>query len=117
MSMIGYDAEQLEKIKAIRMEEEIRRQQLRDLETAIKGSLQSEIEYFKRMLQSKYVILDLKRDVLEIRKDLKNDARGNAKDAADDRLITHYRMMTHTNMDWDTFINNFGFGGLWNRLW
>ena len=116
MSIVGMDDEQRERMREIAKEAQLRREQMDDLERAIKSKLESEIDSFRSHLTKNYKVLDLEEDIIEIQRKLVNDASGKAQQAADDRIMQHYRMTMGTNMYWGHFINSFGFAGWLQRL-
>lgn len=116
MSILGLTDEQRQRMKEITQEAELKREQMDELERTIKAQLESEIDHLRSDLLKKYNLLDSEDDIMEIRKELSNDASGKAQSAADDRVMQHYRMTMGTNMYWGHFINSFGFAGLWKKF-
>ena len=51
---------------------------------------------FVRLLLRNYKALDFEEDIIEIQRQLVNDASGKAQRAADDRIMQHYRMTMGT---------------------
>ena len=116
MSIIGMDDEQQERMREIAKEAQLRREQMEDLERAIKNKLENEIESLRSHITKNYKVLDLEEEIIEIQRKLVNDASGKAQQAADDRIMQHYRMTMGTNMYWGHYINSFGFAGWLQRL-
>lgn len=116
MSILGLSDEQRERMREIAKEAQLRREQMEDLERAIKTKLESEIDSFRSTLLKNYKVLDLEDEIIEIQRQLVNDASGKAQQAADDRIMQLYRMTMGTNMYWGHFINSFGFAGWWKRF-
>jgi hypothetical protein len=116
MSILGLDDEQRERMREIAKEAQLRREQMEDLEKAIKTKLESEIDSLRSTLLRNYKALDFEEDIIEIQRQLVNDASGKAQQAADDRIMRHYRMTMNTNMYWGHFINSFGIAGWLQRL-
>lgn len=116
MSILGLDDEQRERMREIAKEAQLKREQMEDLEKAIRTKLESEIDSFRSTLLRNYKALDFEEDIIEIQRQLVNDASGKAQRAADDRIMQHYRMTMGTNMYWGHFINSFGFAGWLQRL-
>ena len=94
-----------------------KRAQMDELKRAIKAKIESEVDELCSGLLEKYKVLEIEDDILEVKRQLANDASGKAKDAVEERMMKHYNMMMGTNMIWGQFINSFGFAGFWKQLW
>ncbi len=116
MSYTGMTEGQRKEVAKAMKEAQIRLDQMRQLEQAIKEELKTEIQTFKSTLHRNYKVLDLEEEILAIRRQLVNDASGKAQSAADQRIMLHHRMTISTNMSWGLFINSFGLSGWFNRF-
>ena len=114
--IVGLGQKERDKFAEATKEAAIRREQLDELESAIKAKVDEELNELQADLQKGYKVLDLENDVLEIKIALVNDASGKAQKAAEDRIDKHQRMTELTNREWGLFINSFGFAGFLQRL-
>ncbi|MBA4535927.1 hypothetical protein H1Z61_01915 [Bacillus aquiflavi] len=107
MSILGLTDEDRIRMQEIAREGELRRQQMKDLEKAIKAKIESEIDDFRSTLLKNYKLLDLEDEIIQIKRQLANNASGKAQAAAEDRIMQLYHMTMGTNMMWGHFINSF----------
>lgn len=114
--IVALGPKEREALAAAAKEVEIKQEQLRALELAIKARIEHELSQLQKDLKKGYKVLDLEDNVLAIKTALVNDASGKTQKAAEQRIERHQRWTELTNRDWGLFINSFGFAGLLQRL-